>query len=72
MNENRTAKLVKLATPRREEQSSRVVHLSPELGVAAAARGNTPQEPDSQLPADFEARSVPAVMQRVRALASQI
>jgi hypothetical protein len=71
LNEYRAARARKLlAQPREEEQLC--VNWNPAFGVVALSWFQTPQELSPQLPDDFEGVDMPAFIERLQSLASQI
>jgi hypothetical protein len=69
MNDDRKTKVVKLRARECDEELLRM-NRNPAFGVVALSR--TPQELSPQLPDNFEVVDRHALMERLRALASQI
>jgi len=67
----RKARAVKLTSSRRDDEQL-CVNWNPAFGVVALSCYKTPQELSPQLPDDFEGVDMPALIERLRALASQI
>jgi hypothetical protein len=71
LNEYRAARARKhLAQQREEEQLC--VNWNPAFGVVALSWFQTPQELSPQLPDDFDGVDMPAFIERLQSLASQI
>ena len=71
LSEFRAARARKLlARPREEELLC--VNWNPAFGVVALSWFKTPQELSPQLPDDFEGVDMPALIERLQSLASQI
>jgi len=71
LDDYRKVRTPKLSTCRRDEEFL-YVNRTPMPGVDAPSCLKTPQEPSPQLPDDFKGADMRALMQRLRALASQI
>jgi hypothetical protein len=71
LEEYRRARAQKLASHRRDEELL-CVNWNPAFGVVALSWFKTPQELSPQLPDDFEGIDMPALIERLQALASQI
>jgi len=71
LNEYRAARARKLLVPQREEEQL-CVNWNPAFGVVALSWFQTPQELSPQLPDDFEGVDMPAFIERLQSLASQI
>ena len=71
LDDYRKARALKLPTTRSDEEFL-YVNRTPMSDLVAPSSFKTPQEPSPQLPENLEAIDVRALMQRVRALASQI
>lgn len=67
----RKTRAVKQTGARRDEELL-CVNWNPAFGVVALSCYQTPQELSPQLPDDFEGIDVPALMDRLHSLASQI
>ena len=71
LNEYRAARARKqLAQPREDELLC--VNWNPAFGIVALSCFKTPQELSPQLPDDFEGIDMPAFIERLQSLASQI
>jgi hypothetical protein len=71
LNEYRAARTRKLPVRQREEELL-CVNWNPAFGVVALSWFKTPQELSPQLPDDFEGVDMPAFIERLQSLASQI
>jgi hypothetical protein len=71
LNEYRAARARKLLVQPREEELL-CVNWNPAFGVVALSWFKTPQELSPQLPDDFEGVDMPAFIERLQSLASQI
>ena len=71
LNEFRTARAQKLRA-RQHEEELLCVNWNPAFGVVALSMFKTPQELSPQLPDDFEGVDMPALIERLQSLASQI
>jgi len=71
LDDYRKGRTVERSTCRRDEEFL-YVNRTPMPGVDAPSCLKTPQEPSPQLPDDFKGADMRALMQRLRALASQI
>ena len=71
LNEFRTARAQKLLA-RQHEEELLCVNWNPAFGVIALSMFKTPQELSPQLPDDFEGVDMPALIERLQSLASQI
>lgn len=71
LNEYRAARTRKLLAQQREEELL-CVNWNPAFGIVALSCFKTPQELSPQLPDDFEGIDMPAFIERLQALASQI
>jgi hypothetical protein len=71
LNEFRAARARKLLA-RQGEEELLCVNWNPAFGVVALSWFKTPQELSPQLPDDFEGVDMPAFIERLQSLASQI
>ena len=71
LDDYRKVRTRELSTCRRDEEFI-YVNRTPMPGVDAPSCIKTPPEPSPQLPDDFKGADMRALMQRLRALASQI
>ncbi|MGH8640955.1 MAG: hypothetical protein ACRET6_04550 [Burkholderiales bacterium] len=71
LNEYRAARARKRLA-RQSEEEQLCVNWNPAFGVVALSWFQTPQELSPQLPDDFEGVDMPALIERLQALASQI
>jgi len=71
LDDYREARALKLAARRRVDELLRV-NRDPASGVVALFCSNPPQELNPQLPDDFKGIDVRALVERARALATQI
>jgi hypothetical protein len=71
LNDYRAARARKLLANQREEEQL-CVNWNPAFGVVALTWFQTPQELSPQLPDDFEGVDMPAFIERLQSLASQI
>ena len=71
LDDYRKVRTPELSTCRRDEEFL-YVNRNPNPDVDAPPCSKTPQEPSPQLPDDFKGADMRALMQRLRALASQI
>ena len=71
LDDYRKVRTRELSTCRRDEEFL-YVNRTPMPGVEAPSCFKTPPEPSPQLPDDFKDADMRALMQRLRALASQI
>jgi hypothetical protein len=71
LNDYRAARARKLLAHQREEEQL-CVNWNPAFGVVALTWFQTPQELSPQLPDDFEGVDMPAFIERLQSLASQI
>jgi hypothetical protein len=71
LNEYRAARARKAAAPQQEEELL-CVNWNPAFGIVALSVFQTPQEISPQLPDDFEGIDMPAFIERLQSLASQI
>jgi hypothetical protein len=71
LDDYRKARALRIPTSRSDEEFL-YVNRTPMSGVAAPSCFKAPQEPSPQLPDDFAGTDMRALMQRLRALASQI
>jgi hypothetical protein len=71
LNEYRAARTRKLLA-RQSEEELLCVNWNPAFGVVALSWFKTPQELSPQLPDDFEGVDMPAFIERLQTLASQI
>jgi len=72
LEEYRKARIQKLASGQRREEELLCVNWNPAFSVVALSCFKTPQELSPQLPDDFEGIDMPAFIERLQALASQI
>lgn len=71
LNEYRAARARKVVTQQRDEEQL-CVNWNPAFGIVALSCFKTQQELSPQLPDDFEGIDMPAFMERLQSLASQI
>ena len=71
LNEYRAARARKLLA-RQDEEEQLCVNWNPAFGVVALSWFQRPQELSPQLPDDFEGVDMPAFIERLQSLASQI
>jgi hypothetical protein len=71
LNEYRAARARKLLSQQREEELL-CVNWNPAFGIVALSVFQTPQELSPQLPDDFHGIDMPAFIERLQSLASQI
>jgi hypothetical protein len=71
LNEYRAARAQKQLAHQREEELL-CVNWNPAFGIVALSCFKTPQELSPQLPDDFEGIDMPAFIERLQSLASQI
>lgn len=72
MDDYRKAKAAKPAERRRYDEDLLCVNWNPSVGLVALSCYQTEQELSPQLPEDFTAVDVPAFLDRVYALATQV
>jgi hypothetical protein len=72
LNEYRAARAQKQLAQPREEEELLCVNWNPAFGIVALSCFRTPQELSPQLPDDFEGIDMPAFIERLQSLASQI
>ena len=71
LNQYRAARAQKQQAQQREEELL-CVNWNPAFGIVALSCFRTPQELSPQLPDDFEGMDMPAFIERLQSLASQI
>ena len=71
LNEYRAARARK-PVARQQEEELLCVNWNPAFGIVALSVFQTPQEISPQLPDDFEGIDMPAFIERLQSLASQI
>ena len=72
LNEYRAARARKSLVRQQPEEELLCVNWNPAFGVVALSWFKTPQELSPQLPDDFEGVDMPALIERLQSLASQI
>lgn len=72
LNDYLKARAVKKAPAYRRDEELLCVNWNPAFGVVALSCYKTPQELSPELPDDFDGTEVPALVERMHALASQI